>query len=181
MDDTRHPPTNQAERDQMEQYAALRFFGLSQTKAAERIGISPSTGRKWERCDWWRPLIVDTVERKHVSKLVWLSRRVIEKTIKLGLKPDEEITSKDRKLAFDAAKWLIERQDSTFAGHSEAKEQVTGRKLGDLSVQELRALARMTEDQMMERIRNERYELPSANQGAISSEVVPGFHPDDES
>lgn len=170
------PPQNQTEQALMEEFATLRFLGNSQEEAARLCGIAVSTGRKWERSPWWRPLVVDKVERKHVTKLTSKAMRVMENTLDLGLKEDASV--REQKLAFEAAKWQLDRAAQSI-DHSQEQRSHLEKKLEDLPPEDLRLL--------IERLRTapdgiiDVEESGNESSGGTGPKELPGLRTDDES
>lgn len=122
--------------------AGLLWLGLSQQFVADKLGVSRQTIIRWTKAEWW-PDVAKRAETAHLGRMAGTARRVLKATMEGALAPDAPVAA--RKLGFEAAKFLLERQDPNF---QEPDKRVTvdhqhglARNLAELSVAELRALA----------------------------------------
>jgi hypothetical protein len=122
--------------------AGMLWLGLPRAFVAEACGVTQSTLRSWLKQDWW-PEYERQAERGHFDRMVGKARLVLDKTMEAGL--HEDACARDRKQAFEAAKFLLENKDDNFRPKPQNVEHrhthTVADRLNALTDAELKAIA----------------------------------------
>lgn len=134
---------NKPDAEEALKAAGMLWLGLSRAFVAQTLGITQAKLKHWMSRDWW-PQVEEQAERGHLNRMVGKARQVLDKTMEAGLDP--EASSRDRKQAFEAARFMLEHQDNAFRPQAQRTQvehtHTIQHKMAALSDDDLRRLAR---------------------------------------